>query len=234
MFILDSRGEGRRLTTGALSGKVRASGQDTRVLQPFIDWYLGALDGGGYALVAFLMALESSLVPLPSEVVIPPAAHLAVTTHHFSLTGIVLAGTVGSWVGASTMYWLARLLGRPLVLRFGRYVLIRPEQVLRAEAWSQRFGTFGAFAARLLPVIRHLVGIPAGIVRLPFGWYSLATLLGSAVWSSVLCWVGVAAGADRALLAGDMRHVTLWLAGAVLVLGALYYLFVHRRMRSAS
>lgn len=202
------------------------------VFEHFVDWYLAALDSGGYWLVAGLMALESSFVPLPSEVVIPPAAHLAVTTGRMSLTGIVLAGAVGSWAGASLMYLAARLLGRPLLLRFGRYVLLTPDKIAGAEAWSARVGTYGVFAARLLPVIRHLIGIPAGIVRLHYGWYSLATLVGSAVWTGVLCWVGVKAGQDRALMAGDLRHLTLWVAGMVLVLGALYYALVRRHMRA--
>jgi membrane protein DedA with SNARE-associated domain len=201
------------------------------VVKSFIAWYLGALEAGGYWLVAALMALESSVVPLPSEVVIPPAAHLAVTTGRMSLTGIVVAATVGSWLGASVMYVAARVLGRPLVLRFGRYVLITPDKVVRAEAWSAEFGPYGVFASRLLPVIRHLIGIPAGIMRLHYGWYSLATLAGSAIWSAVLCWVGVKAGQDEALLAGNLRHVSLWLAGAVVVLGGLYWLLVHRYMR---
>lgn len=202
------------------------------MLNEFINWYLSALDTGGYGLIVLLMALESSLVPLPSEVVIPPAAHLAATTGHLSLAGIVVAGTIGSWAGATAMYWGARLLGRPLMVRFGRYVFVTPEKIARAEAWSGRFGPFGVFASRLLPVIRHLIGIPAGIVRVPFARYTFATLAGSAIWSTVLCWVGVAAGADRALLAGDMRHVTLWLAGGVALLGVLYYAFVHRHMRA--
>ena len=201
------------------------------VLKQFVDWYLAALDTGGYWLVAGLMALESSILPLPSEVVIPPAAHVAVTSGRMSLAGIVLAGAVGSWVGASLMYLAARLLGRPLLLRYGRYVLLTPDKIAGAEAWSASFGTYGVFAARLLPVIRHLIGIPAGVVRLHYGWYSLATLVGSGLWTAVLCWVGVKAGEDRALLAGDLRHVTLWVAGAVLVLGALYYALVHRHMR---
>lgn len=201
------------------------------MLKALIDWYLGALDSGGYGLIVLLMAVESSVVPLPSEFVIPPAAHLAVTTGRMSLAGIVVAATLGSWIGASLMYLAARLLGRPLVVRFGRYLLVPPAKLEAAERWSQTFGPYGVFAARLLPVIRHLVGIPAGIVRLPYGWYSAATLAGSAIWSAVLCWVGVVAGADQALLAGDLRRVTLWLAGAVAVLGVLYWLFVHRHMR---
>jgi membrane protein DedA with SNARE-associated domain len=197
----------------------------------FIDWYLGALDAGGYWLVGLLMAVESSIVPLPSELVVPPAAHLAVTTGRMSLAGIVVAGTVGSWIGASVMYWLARLLGRPLVLRFGRYLLVTPDKIEAAERWSASFGPYGVFAARLLPVIRHLIGVPAGIVRMHYGLYSLVTLLGAAVWTAVLCAVGVAAGHDAALLAGDMHRVTLWLAGVVAVLGVLYFLLVHRHMR---
>lgn len=201
------------------------------MLKLFIDWYLGALDAGGYWLVGLLMAVESSIVPLPSELVVPPAAHLAVTTGRMSLAGIVVAGAIGSWLGASAMYWLARLLGRPLMLRFGRYLFVTPDKIEAAERWSASFGPYGVFAARLLPVIRHLVGIPAGIVRLHYGWYSLVTLVGAAVWTGVLCAVGIAAGRDAALLAGDMHRVTLWLAGVVAVLGVLYWLLVHRYMR---
>mgnify|MGYP005613916111 CR=1 FL=1 len=99
------------------------------LVKSFLEWYLGALDAGGYPLITFLMALESSLVPLPSEVVIPPAAHVAYTRGTMSLTGIVVAGTVGSWLGATAMYWAARLLGRPLLMRYGRYVMITPEMI---------------------------------------------------------------------------------------------------------
>jgi membrane protein DedA with SNARE-associated domain len=220
-----------RLTGPALSGIVPAGEQGAGVLQALIDWYLGELDAGGYWLIAALMALESSIVPLPSEVVIPPAAHLAVTTGRMSLAGIVVAGTAGSWVGASVMYCAARLLGRPLLLRFGRYLRVTREKLERADAWSARFGPYGVFASRLLPVIRHLIGIPAGIVRLNYGWFSVATLAGSAIWSAVLCWLGVRAGQDAALLAGDLRHLTVWLAGVCIVLGFLYWFFVHRFMR---
>ena len=201
------------------------------MLRDLIGGYLGALDAGGYWLVAALMALESSIVPLPSELVIPPAAHLAVTSGRMSLAGIVVAATLGSWLGASLMYAAARLLGRPLIVRFGRWLRVTPDKVVAAERWAASFGPYSVFAARLLPVIRHLIGIPAGIVRLHFGWYSVATLAGSAIWSMALCWVGVRAGADRALLAGDLRHVSAWLAGAVVVLGFLYYALVHRYMR---
>jgi membrane protein DedA with SNARE-associated domain len=201
------------------------------LVHSFLQWYLAALEQGGYPLIAFLMALESSIVPLPSEVVIPPAAYVAHSRGTMSLTGIVVAGTVGSWVGATVMYWAARWLGRPLLMRYGRFFLITPDKIERAEIWAAQFGTAGIFVSRLLPVIRHLIGIPAGIVRMPFGWYSVATVVGSAIWCTVLAWVGVTAGQDPELLSGSLHRISLWVGGLMLFLGALYYFFVHRYMR---
>src|SRR3974390_587674 len=94
------------------------------------DWYLAKLETYGYPLVWLLMAMESSILPLPSEVVIPPAAHLAYTNQiHLKIAGILIAGTIGSWVGAAIMYWTARLAGRPLLMRYGRYAMISPEKI---------------------------------------------------------------------------------------------------------
>jgi membrane protein DedA with SNARE-associated domain len=200
-------------------------------LSSLLHWYLGALDQGGYLLIGLLMALESSIVPVPSEFVIPPAAYLAHTHGTFSLPGIVLAGTVGSWVGASVMYWVAYFVGRPLLMRFGRYVLITPAKIEQAENWSTHYGAVGVFISRLLPVIRHLIGIPAGVCRMHYGWFSLATVLGSGLWCSVLVWVGVTAGQDEQLMQGSLHRITLWAGGLMLFLGALYYFFVHRHMR---
>jgi membrane protein DedA with SNARE-associated domain len=197
----------------------------------FLQWYLSALETGGYPLITLLMALESSIVPLPSEVVIPPAAYVAHARGTMSLTGIVIAGTIGSWIGATAMYFVARWLGRPLLMCYGRYFTITPEKIERAEAWSARFGAPGVFISRLLPVIRHLIGIPAGIVRMPYGRFSLATLSGSALWCSVLTWVGVTAGQDPELMSGNLHRISLWVGGLMLFLGALYYFFVHRHMR---
>jgi membrane protein DedA with SNARE-associated domain len=197
-----------------------------------IAWYQHSLDKGGYWLVALLMAIESSIVPLPSELVIPFAAHLAHTQGRMSVAGVVIAGALGSWVGATAMYWASRLAGRPLVMRYGRLVFIPPEKVTAAERWAANYGSFGIFFSRLLPVVRHLIGIPAGIVRLDFRLYSLYTLIGSTLWCAVLAWIGVKAGQDEALMRGELHRITLWVAGAFVVLGAMYYLFVHRQMKA--
>jgi membrane protein DedA with SNARE-associated domain len=203
------------------------------MFRQLIAWYLQSLDKGGYWLVALLMAIESSVVPLPSELVIPPAAHLAHTQGKMSVLGVIIAGALGSWVGATVMYWASRLAGRPLVMRYGRIVLISPEKVTAAERWAARYGAFGIFFSRLLPVVRHLIGIPAGIVRVDFRLYSLYTLAGSTAWCAVLAWIGIKAGQDEALMRGELHRVTLWAAGAFVVLGTMYYLFVHRQMKAA-
>ena len=198
------------------------------LLSDLIAWYTQSLEKGGYPLIVLLMAVESSIVPLPSELVIPPAAYLAHTKGDMSLAGIVLAGAVGSWIGATAMYWASRWAGRPLVLRYGKYILIPAAKVEQAERWAAQFGSFGIFASRLLPVIRHLIGIPAGIVRLNYWRYSLYTFVGSALWCAVLCWVGIEAGQNQALMNGELHALTLWAVGALAVLGAIYYFFVHR------
>ena len=199
-------------------------------MRHLIIWYQDTLASGGYPLIAALMAIESTILPVPRELVIPFAAQRAQATGHLSLWGIALAGTLGSWIGATIMYWASRLAGRPLVLRYGRFFLVPEPKLHAAERWAGRFGSFGVFVARLLPVVRHLIGIPMGIVKMDFKLYSLFTLVGSAVWCSVLTYVGVAAGNDEQLLKGDMHRITLWLLGAVVILGLLYYFLVHRFM----
>ena len=202
-----------------------------QIIQSLSDWYNHALQTGGYPAVVLMMAVESSLFPLPSEIVIPPAAHWAHTGQiPLTVWGIVLAGTLGSWIGATLMYWVSRLAGRPLLVRYGKFFLISAEKIDGAERWASHYGAMGIFVSRLLPVVRHLIGIPAGIVRMGYLWFSLFTVLGSAVWCTVLCYVGIKAGQDDQLMKGEYHRITLWLAGAVLVLGGLYYFFVYRQM----
>jgi membrane protein DedA with SNARE-associated domain len=158
---------------------------------------------------------------------------LARTHGTLSIPGIVLAGAVGSWAGASLMYWAARIAGRPLLVRFGKYLLIPQEKIELAERWADRFGDFGVFASRFILVVRHLIGIPAGIVRLNYAKYSVFTFLGSLIWCSALSWVAVEAGKNQALMRGELKTVTLWIVGALFFFGAVYYFLVHRVVRKA-
>jgi membrane protein DedA with SNARE-associated domain len=201
------------------------------LLHQFSDWYLSTLSAGGYWLIAGLMALESTVVPIPSEVIIPPAAYLAHTQGQLSLAGVVIAGTAGSWLGAAAMYWAARVLGHPVIVRFGRYVGLGPAKLDMAERWCTRHGAPGVFFSRLLPVIRHLIGIPTGVLRMDFRWYALATLLGSLLWCSVLAWLGLAVGQHPELLAGSLHRFFALVLAVAAVLAVLYYVFVQRPSR---
>jgi membrane protein DedA with SNARE-associated domain len=199
-----------------------------------IRWYLDSLSSGGYPVVVLLMAIESSVFPLPSELVIPPAVFVAKSQGIMTVPGIVLAGALGSWLGASLMYWIARIAGRPFVIRFGRYFLMPREKIELVERWAARYGEFGVFAARFILVVRHLIGIPAGIVRLNYVKFSFYTFLGSLIWCSALGWVAVQAGKNQALMRGELKSVTEWIIGALMVFGAIYYFFVHKFARRAA
>ncbi len=203
-----------------------------RALKAIIDWYSAQLDSWGYPLVFLMMAMESTVLPLPSEFDHSPGrapgSHARKPQRRL---GIIIAGTLGSWIGATIMYWASRAAGRPLVLRYGRYFLISPEKIEGAERWAAHYGSMGIFISRLLPVVRHLIGIPAGIVRMDFKLFSLFTLLGSGIWCAILAWLGIKMGQDEQLMKGEYHHIVLWVGGIMVALGGIYYFFVHRHMK---
>jgi membrane protein DedA with SNARE-associated domain len=193
----------------------------------------------GYAGVFTLMAIESTVFPLPSEVVMPPAAYWAVQGR-MNFWGVVFAGTLGSWAGSAISYFVARSLGRPLILKFGRYVFVPEKKWIMAEQWIQRYGGPGIFFARLLPVVRHLVSLPAGAARMNFRVFSLMTLAGSFTWCLVLAWFGARVLADQPRLMEDpealvhvLKDKLLWFVLAVVVMGGLYVLveWMGKRLR---
>ncbi len=193
----------------------------------------------GYGGVFALMAIESTVFPLPSEVVIPPAAYLA-TQGHMHFWGVVAAATLGSWAGSALSYWVARAVGRPLLIRYGRYVFVPEKKWLLAERWINRYSAAGIFFARLLPVVRHLVSLPAGAARMRFRVFTLMTLLGSLLWSTVLAWFGARVLGERKDLLENPNALVLvlkeklhWFLAAALVMLALYVLveILGRRLR---
>jgi len=182
----------------------------------------------GYFGVFIMMAIESTVFPLPSELVVPPAAYWA-AQGSFSFWGVVFASTFGSWFGSAVSYLVARRLGRPLILRYGRFFFLPEKKWLLAEQWIQHYSTVGVFFARLLPVVRHLVSLPAGAARMRFLPFSISTLLGSFTWSWVLARFGQEVlGSDPRLLTDPdaLIHVLkaklLWLVIGVIVMLVAY------------
>ncbi len=190
-------------------------------------WF-GLVDQWGYAGIFVMMAIESTVFPLPSEVVIPPAAYYA-EQGRFHFWGVVMAATLGSWAGSALSYFVARSAGRPLILKYGKYLFLPEKKWLLAEEWINRYSVVGIFFARLLPVVRHLVSLPAGAARMDFKLFSLSTLLGSFVWSWVLAWFGASVLGDQPNLLQDpdalvhvLKDKLIWFVAAAALLLGLY------------
>ncbi len=202
-------------------------------------WFGWVLNGGYLGIIA-LMAMESSIIPVPSEIVIPPAAFLA-ARGDLSFAGVILAGTFGSWLGAAISYWVSLWVGRAVILRFGKFFFISGEKLDRAEIWLARYEAGGVFFARLLPIIRHLISIPAGVVRMNFWVFSLVTVAGSALWCGVLAYLGARAYRAQPDLINNpdglvhlMKTQSHWIILFVAVLAVLYLLVLRLSVKRPS
>lgn len=204
------------------------------MLENIIAWVLNITQGLGYTGIALLMAIESSFLPLPSEVVIPPAAYLA-SQGRMTLLLVIIAGTLGSILGASFNYFLSRSLGRLVIYRLAasraaRYLLITPEKLARAEVYFLRNAGAATFLGRLLPVVRHLISIPAGFCRMPFGRFIFFTAIGSALWVSVLAGLGYFIGANQALIVRYSKEFS-WGLLALIIIFIAWRIYLRRRSR---
>jgi membrane protein DedA with SNARE-associated domain len=197
-------------------------------------WFSWVLSGGYIGIIA-LMAMGSTPLPVPAEAVIPPAAFLA-AKGDLSFMGVIVAGTFGSYIGAAAMYWLSRSLGRPLLVRYGRFFLITEEKIERAENWLRQYQTGGIFFARILPIIRHFISIPAGIVRMPFVIFSITTIAGAAAANGILAYLGAQAYQRQPDLLSNPEGLVQFIKGQshwilLFVLGfAALYVFAMRVM----
>ena len=190
---------------------------------------------GGYPGIFLLMAVESSFLPLPSEVVVPPAGYLA-ARGEMSAAFVVLASVLGSVAGAGFNYWFAVRVGRPFFQRHGKWVLVSEKGLARAEAFIARHGEIGTFIGRLVPGLRHLVSLPAGLARINIPRFVLFTALGSAIWCSVLTGVGWTIGKagdrmDLGLVKDMTTRIFLYgvVPGIALLVGG--YVLVRRRRK---
>lgn len=197
----------------------------TEALIGYIEIMAALAPVWGFPLVLAFMTLESSFIPFPSEVVMIPAGFLAARA---SLTlgapipdavVVVLAGTAGSLLGAHINYWLAQRLGKPFLEKYGKYVLLGPDKLERAEELFLRYGAGATFVCRLLPAIRQLISIPAGVAGMPLKSFTLWTGLGSGIWMVVLTGMGYYFGVSTA----DMSWAELVHSGKALIAGNAYW-----------
>lgn len=185
----------------------------------------------GWLGVIVMMAIESLMIPLPSEIIMPLAGWLLVANKGDGWGQILLAGVFGALgclIGSAIAYGIGRAGGRPLVLKYGKYVLINPEHLESAENWLSRWGGWAAFISRMLPVVRTFISLPMGVVRSPFIPFALLTFTGSFIWCTALAWLGFVLGPKYQ----QVRNSTSWLdyVFIVLIIGLIGW-FVYHRLR---
>ncbi|HEX7971821.1 MAG TPA: DedA family protein [Thiobacillus sp.] len=197
------------------------------MLHDFIAWILATVHDWGYTGIFVMMALESTVLPVPSELVLIPAGYLA-HQGQMNVGLIVLAASGGSLVGASFNYAVSIWLGRPFLERWGRYFFVRPELLHKTDAFFARHGAVSTFTGRLIPGIRHLISIPAGLARMNPGTFAFYTCLGAGLWSLVLTLFGYFLGGNEALIRENQHFITAGvIAFVALIIGG--YVWWQRR-----
>jgi membrane protein DedA with SNARE-associated domain len=147
----------------------------------------------GYGGIGILMALESACIPIPSEIIMPFSGYL-VFSGAFALWPVIFWGTVGNLIGSLIAYFIGFYGGRPLIEKYGKYILVSRHDLEQAQRWFEKYGSLSIFFSRMLPVVRTFISLPAGIARMPFWRFSLYTLAGSFPWVFVLTYVGISTG----------------------------------------
>jgi membrane protein DedA with SNARE-associated domain len=199
-------------------------------MHELINWLLTTIGAMGYPGIFLLMAMESSVIPVPSELVMPPAGYLA-HEGQMNIWVAILMGTVGSLVGAYANYFVSLWLGRPLVIKYGKYVWITEEKFAKVESFFLRHGEISTFIGRLLPVIRHLISIPAGLAGMNHVRFTLYTLAGAGIWCTILAWIGYFIGKEQALI---MRYSHQAVMGVIVFSTILIAVYVWRHKKLAA
>lgn len=201
------------------------------MIHTVIQWLVDTIGAMGYPGILLLMAMESSIIPVPSELVMPPAGYL-VYQGKMNMAIVILCGTVGSLIGAYVNYFVSHYLGRPLILKYGKYVLIPPDKFKRVERFFLQHGEISTFIGRLLPVIRHLISIPAGVAGMNHVKFTIYTLLGAGIWCTILTLIGYAIGENQQLIMQYSHKALLWVVLSSVALVAVY-IWHQRRSQSS-
>ncbi len=201
--------------------------------EALVNSFLDAAPMTVYLMVFGLMVIESSFIPFPSEVIVPPAAYLAATSHEVNIVAVVLIATAGALGGAMINYYLSVWIGRPIVYKFadskiGHACLIDRAKVDKAEKYFDEHGAISTFLGRLIPAVRQLISIPAGLARMNIGKFAIFTSLGALVWNSILAAMGMWLGhlVDRDNLLAKVEEYNTYLTYGGIALGIVCVAFI--------
>ncbi len=196
-------------------------------MHELVQWLVNTIGSMGYVGIFVLMTIESSAFPFPSEVVMIPAGYL-VQKGSMNMVLAVLSGTAGSLAGAYLNYYGARYLGRPLILKYGKYILLTEEKYAKAEEFFRNHGEISTLVGRLLPGIRQLISLPAGLAGMNHLHFSLYTICGAGTWITVLAWIGYLAGAREDLVKQYANQAVI-AAIVFSIVAVAVYIWRHRR-----
>lgn len=200
------------------------------MLESFFIWLVDTIRQLGYPGLILMMAMESSFIPLPSELVLPPAGYL-VFQGKMDMWLVILCGVIGSILGALFNYWLGARFGRKFLLKYGKYILLPEEKYYKTEKFFQEHGEISTFVGRLLFGVRHFISFPAGVARMKMGPFLFYTAVGSAIWSTILTVLGYYVGEQQELLHLYYREIGIGLlVFCVLLIGI--YVWWHKKMKN--
>jgi len=197
----------------------------TTILAWLANLIIEVISQTGYGGITFLMALESACIPIPSEIIMPFSGFL-VFEGKFIFWQVVLWGAIGNLIGSIVAYLVGYYGGRPLIEKYGKYLLISFHDLEKADQWFSKYGHSTVFFSRLLPVVRTFISLPAGISRMDFKKFSFYTLAGCLPWSFVLTYAGVIMGKNWTDLEIYFRKFQ-WIIGGLIVLGVVWWIWRH-------
>jgi membrane protein DedA with SNARE-associated domain len=203
------------------------------MIEAFVQWVVATVGKWGYPGITIMMAIESSFIPFPSEVVMIPAGYL-VYKGQMEMPMAVGAGVVGSLVGALVNYALACLIGRTALHRYGKYLFISEKNLVKAEKFFIEHGEVGTFVGRLIPVIRQYISLPAGLARMNIWRFMFYTGLGAGIWTTVLAWIGYLAGGNEHLVRKYWRYAVAGLLVICIIIVVCYVKIYRNRIRNRS
>lgn len=194
------------------------------MFEAFVKFFVDAVEGMGYTGIVLLMALESSFIPFPSEVVVPPAGYLA-AQGKMNIYLVIFSGTFGSIIGALVNYLIAASMGRVFLKKYSRYFFLNDEKFDKVETFFLKHGEITTFTGRLIPVVRQYISFPAGLAKMNLPMFCFYTGLGAGIWVVILAWIGYVIGNNPRLMQDKLVlwTVILLIFVALLVAGYIYY-----------
>jgi membrane protein DedA with SNARE-associated domain len=201
------------------------------ILKPVIDFVISFISGLGYPGIFLLMILESALIPIPSEIIMPFSGFL-VSNGTFDPISVVLAGTFGNLVGSILTYYLGIKAGRAFILKYGKYILFKKSHLEFTEELFEKYGDKISFFCRLLPAVRTYISLPCGVGKANFVKFSIYTFLGSLIWNSMLTYVGILFGNNWKNI--DRYAIYLDIVAACVIVGFIIWFVVKVRRRNKS